>query len=87
MYIEEYLNENFPKLELVPTIYDQWDIGSHFSLGEGIYQFKEDEKLNLKLFNNVYKQTLTIFNELFDQDDDLILVVNVYRRIGQKKIN
>ena len=87
MNIEEYLNENFPTVKLVPTIYYQWDIGIHFSLGEEIYQFKENDKLNLERFNTVYKQTLTIFNELFDKDDDLVLVTNIYRQIKQQKIN
>lgn len=87
MNIKAYLNKNFPKVNLVPTIYHQWDMSIHFSLGEGIYQFKENDQLNLERFNTVYKQTLTIFNELFDQGDDLILVTNIYRQIGQQKIN
>lgn len=87
MNIKAYLNKNFPKVNLVPTIYHQWNMSIHFSLGEGIYQFKENDQLNLERFNTVYKQTLTIFNELFDQGDDLILVTNIYRQIGQQKIN
>lgn len=85
MNMDKYLNENFPSVNLVPSIYYQWDIGIHFSLGEEIYQFKENGKLNLERFDTVYKQTLTIFNELFNQDDDLVLVTNIYRQKGQRK--
>ncbi|MFB1050885.1 DUF3885 domain-containing protein [Paraliobacillus sp. JSM ZJ581] len=78
MDIVNYLDKHFSGVKLVPSIYYQWDIGIHFSLGKGMYQFKESDKINLELFNTVYKQTLTIFNELFDQKDDLILVTNTY---------
>ena len=84
MNIMEYLNKNFPTVELVPTVYYQWDIGIHFSLGEGIYQLRENGELNLERFRTGYKQTLTIFNELFDQNDDLFLVTNIYRQKTQQ---
>lgn len=79
MKIVDYLNEKFPTVVLVPSVYYQWDIGIHFSLGEGIYQFKENGELNLEMFSTVYKQTFKIFDELFDQNDDLILVTNNYK--------
>lgn len=79
MKIVDYLNEKFPTVVLVPSVYYQWDIGIHFSLGEGIYQFKENGELNLEMFSTVYKQTSKIFDELFDQNDDLILVTNNYK--------
>lgn len=78
MNIEDYLREYFPGVELVPSLYFQWDIAIHFSLGEGLYQFDENGRLHLERFNQVYKQTKTIFDELFSQEDDLILVTNVY---------
>jgi hypothetical protein len=77
--ISEYLSSNFQKVELVPSIYYQWDIGIHFSLGRNIYQFKEDGTLNLDLFELVYKQTSMIFHDLFEPNDDLFLVTNVYK--------
>lgn len=85
MNIEEYLDKRFPTVELVPTIYYQWDIGIHFSLGEGIYQLKENGELNLERFHTGYKQALTIFKELYDQNDDLFLVTNIYRRKTQQQ--
>ncbi|CRK84753.1 DUF3885 domain-containing protein [Neobacillus massiliamazoniensis] len=79
MNVMNYLNERFPTLKLVPSIYYQWDIGIHLSLAREIYQFTENDELNLKLFRLVYKQISTIFDELFEQNDDLFLVTNVYK--------
>lgn len=81
----DYLNERFPTLELLPSIYYQWDVGIHFSLGGEIYQFKENDELNLERFRLVYKQTSTIFNELFEKDDYFFLVTNVYKHKRKEK--
>jgi len=84
MTIEEYLQEQFPSLELIPSIYNQWDIGIHFSLGKSSYLLKENDEMNLEGFQVIYKQTSQIFNELFDQNDELFLVTNLYKQIKEK---
>ncbi len=87
MKLRNYLNRNFPKVDLVPSIYYQWNIGIHFSLGEEIYQFKEKGELNLERFRIVYSQVNTLFNELFEYNDDLLLVTNVYKhKTNEKRI-
>jgi len=85
MNLKHYLNEKFPTVDLIPSIYYQWDSGIHFSLGGDLYQFNEKDELNLVMFQLVYEQTLTIFNELFDQDDDLFLVTNLYKHKTKEK--
>jgi hypothetical protein len=85
MNIMEYLKERFPSVSLVPSIFYQWDIGIHFSLGGDIYQFRENDELNLERFQLVYKQTSTIFDDLFEQDDFLFLVTNVYKHKTREK--
>jgi hypothetical protein len=77
--IGQYLNNTFPGLVLAPSLYHQWDIGIHFALGSGIYQFKDDGSLNLEMFDRVYSQALSIFNELFLNSDEIYLVTNVYQ--------
>src|SRR4051812_37146719 len=62
----------------MPSIYHQCDIGIHFTLGGTNYQFKENGELNCERFRLVYKQLDTIFNQLFEQDDDVFLVTNMY---------
>lgn len=79
------MEERFPSLELIPSIYNQWGIGIHFCLGENIYQIKENEELNYKRFQIVYEQISTIFNELFEQNDDIFLVTNMYKHKAKEK--
>ncbi|WP_036132594.1 DUF3885 domain-containing protein [Lysinibacillus sphaericus] len=79
MDLDQYLNNAFPGLTLAPSLYHQWDIGIHFELGTGIYQFKDDGSLNLEMFDCVYNQALSIFNELFSDLDEIFLVTNVYQ--------
>lgn len=77
--LDQYLNNVFPGLTLAPSLYHQWDIGIHFELGAGIYQIKDDGSLNLEMFDCVYSQALSIFNELFSDLDEIFLVTNVYQ--------
>ncbi|WP_026011360.1 DUF3885 domain-containing protein [Paenibacillus sp. OSY-SE] len=84
MKLREYLNINFPGLILKPSLYNQWDKGIHFELGKGMYQIKDDGKLNLKMFDRVYSQALSLFNSLFSEQDEIFLVTNVYQRKAYK---
>ncbi|MGE7839270.1 DUF3885 domain-containing protein [Lysinibacillus sp. NPDC093712] len=79
MDLGQYLTSTFPGLTLVPSLYQQWDIGIHFELGAGMYQFKDDGSLNYEMFDCVYSQVLSIFNELFSDSDEIFLVTNVYQ--------
>lgn len=84
MDLQEYLHKTFPGLILKPSLYLQWKTGVHFGLAEGIYQFKKDDELNLHMFNMAYRQAITLFNALFDDEDELFLATNVYQ---EKKAN
>ncbi|MBU8569508.1 DUF3885 domain-containing protein [Bacillus subtilis] len=86
MKIMEYMEERFQNLEFTPSIYNQWGIGIHFCLGKNIYQLKENEELNLKRFQVVYEQITILFNELFEQNDDIFLVTNMYKHKKEKCI-
>jgi Domain of unknown function (DUF3885) len=82
--LREYLNTTFPGLHLMPSLYHQWEIGLHFELGEGIYQLTDDGRLNHDRFNRVYSQALSIFHQLFSDEDEMFLVTNVYERKDPK---
>ena len=88
--LDQYLNNAFPGLTLAPSLYYQWDIGIHFELGAGIYQIRDDGSLNLEMFDCVYSQALSIFNELFSDLDEIFLVTNVYQHrsdeINKKRV-
>ncbi|KFF57094.1 hypothetical protein CM50_19455 [Bacillus subtilis] len=85
MNVIGYMEERFQNLELIPSIYNQWGTGIHFCLGENIYQLKANEELNLKMFRIVYEQISIIFNELFEQNDDIFLVANMYKHKKKEK--
>ena len=86
MELNDYLHTFFPGLILKPSLYHQWDIGLHFELGAEMYQFKEGtDELNLKMFERVYSQALTIFTNLFSQEDEVFLVTNVYKHITERR--
>ena len=78
MELKDYLNRVFPELILKPSLYNQWAIGIHFEFSKGIYPFKDDGKLNRKMFELTYIQALSIFNDLFQEKDNIFLVTNVY---------
>ena len=87
MDLNKYLNTFFPGLVLKPSLYHQWDIGLHFELGGGVYQFKEGtEKLDFERFKQVYRQTHCIFQEIFSEEDVVFLVTNVYKRTTEHRI-
>lgn len=87
MHLNDYLQGRFRTLALVPSIYHQWDIGIHFTLGENIYPLKENGDMNLEGFQVIYQQIFDIFNDLFEQDDGLFLVTNIYKRTKEKATN
>lgn len=86
MKLESYLQETFPNLELVPSLYHQWERSIHFSLAEGIPPFLESgDRLNDDMFQTAYEQIRTLFHELFDEEDELFVVANLYREKEQRK--
>ncbi|MFS0881087.1 DUF3885 domain-containing protein [Metabacillus niabensis] len=87
MELKEYLQTTFPGLDLVPSLYNQWNIGLHFELGRDLYQFKEDGRLNLELFEMVYSQAMALFSYLFSEQDEIFLVTNVYRNKRNTRSN
>lgn len=86
MLLKHYVNENFPGLVLKPSLYYQWDKRIHFELAKGLYQLNDQsDELNPIYFQTVYKQALTLFHELFSDDDELFLVANIYQHKNYKK--
>ena len=79
MTIKEYMDATFPGLILKPSLYHQWHTGIHFELAKEFYQFKDGgDKLNPAYFNQVQEQCLSLFNEIFSEEDQIFLVTNLY---------
>ena len=80
MELRDYINTNFPGLVLKPSLYYQWNNSIHFDLAKGLYQLQDDtDNLNPDYFNTVYDQAISLFNELFSDEDKILLVTNVYQ--------
>ncbi len=92
MELRDYINTNFPGLILKPSLYYQWNKSIHFDLAKGLYQLKEEtDELNPDYFNTVYDQAISLFNDLFSDEDKILLVTNIYqykdyRRSSKRKI-
>ena len=80
MELRDYINTNFPGLVLKPSLYYQWNNSIHFDLAKGLYQLQDDtDNLNPEYFNTVYDQAISLFNDLFSDEDKILLVTNVYQ--------
>ena len=86
MKITKLMDEFYKGLLLTPAIYHSLDLGIHVELGEDIYQFNEDGKLNMKRFHSVYNHVAEIFPLLFKKDDDVILIANSYPSDSNKTV-
>ncbi|WP_281202843.1 DUF3885 domain-containing protein [Cytobacillus kochii] len=85
MELSNYLQSQFPGLKLMPSIYQQWNIGIPFTFAEEIYQFNEQGQLNMDRFELVYEQATTLFKELFASEDEVMLVTNMYKMAKKEK--
>lgn len=85
MELSNYLQSHFPGLKLMPSIYQQWNIGIPFTFAKEIYQFNEQGQLNMDRFELVYEQATTLFNELFASEDEVMLVTSMYKMVEKEK--
>lgn len=85
MELSNYLQSQFPGLKLMPSIYQQWNIGIPFTFAEEIYQFNEQGQLNMNRFELVYEQATTLFKELFASEDEVMLVTKMYKMAEKEK--
>lgn len=79
MDVTSYMKIHFPSVQLKPSLTEQWGIGIHFSLGNEIYQLEANHRLNQHRFLTVYNQALQLFFDLFNDNDEIFFVTNVYK--------
>ncbi|MFJ7745572.1 DUF3885 domain-containing protein [Peribacillus sp. NPDC097295] len=75
MLLNDYMNENFPNLNLRPALFYNWEVGIRFELGiewEVGNHFKNDPYTR-----GAYKRAVTLFESLHSQEEDVIVVVDV----------
>ncbi len=75
MFLNHYMNKNFPNLELRPPLFYSWEIGIRFELGvdyDSDYAYE-----NSPYLQGVYKRAITLFKFLHSQNDVIYIVVDV----------
>ncbi|AXK21732.1 TPA: DUF3885 domain-containing protein [Bacillus toyonensis] len=80
MQLKEYMNQTFPGVTLVPSIYSQWENHLHFDFGKDKYQIVEGtDDLNMEYFSQLYTYNKYLFEDIFLKEDVVFVVANVYR--------
>ena len=75
MLFNEFMNENFPNLELRRPVFYSWKIGIRFELG---VDYDSDFAYeNSPYLQGVYKRAITLFKSLHSNNDDIYIVVDV----------
>ena len=75
MALNNFMDENFPNLELRSALFYNWDIGIRFKLGvdyDSDYCYE-----NSPYLKGVYKRAITLFKTLHLQEDEIFVVANV----------
>lgn len=72
--LNQYLDEHFPDLKLCPPLFYYAPIGIRFEMG--------DPEICLKkgYMKQVYHRSVTLFREVFSQNDEMFLVVAAHRK-------
>ncbi|MEK9198261.1 MULTISPECIES: DUF3885 domain-containing protein [Bacillales] len=86
MELKQIMDKHYSSLSLTPDFYRQWNMGIHLELGNDIYQFDDNNRINIDMFHAVYKQVSEIVPILFSKTDDVLLVVNAYPKETNKVV-
>jgi hypothetical protein len=75
MFINEYMHETFPNLELRPPLFYSWEIGIRFELG--VEWKREYDYPNHPYALGCYKRAITLFEALHFPTDNIFVVMDV----------
>lgn len=71
MDLVQFLENNYPNLELRPPLFYDWDIGIRFELGVNMQE-------NRHYMRDMYKRAITLFRALHKDDEEICIVANVH---------
>ncbi|MCM3729181.1 DUF3885 domain-containing protein [Neobacillus cucumis] len=75
MLLNNFMNENFPNLELRPPLFYCWDIGIRFELG--VEWKREYDYPNNPYVLGCYKRAITLFEALHSPTEEICVVTDV----------
>jgi len=86
MNLDDYLAKYFPKLELKQPVFYNWDYGLRFGLGYLNPWIDENRTItNKKYFQSALNRANSLYECIFDMDDDVFVVCQRYSD-GRQKI-
>ncbi|WP_225744815.1 DUF3885 domain-containing protein [Marinilactibacillus sp. Marseille-P9653] len=71
MYLDDFMQQHFPNLELYPSLFYKWGIGIRYELGQ-----EKNDSLESYLYD-AYKRAKTLFEFLHQPDDTILIVIDV----------
>lgn len=75
MFLEDFINENFPALELGPALFYSRNPAIRFELG---VNYRSDYAYESSPYvQGVYYRAITLFEALHSQNDEILIVVDV----------
>ncbi|MED4213453.1 DUF3885 domain-containing protein [Priestia megaterium] len=78
-YFYKYIEENFIDADIKKPLFYNFPIGIRFELGN------PNQVLQKNYMKQVYERSLTLFEEIFDENDEMYLMVYANRNICDKK--
>lgn len=76
MQLNDFMNENYPNLQLRPPLFYSWDIGIRFELG--VDWKKEYDYPNNPYVLGCYKRAITLFESLHSPTEEIFVVMDVH---------
>ncbi|RJS50177.1 hypothetical protein [Bacillus sp. PK3_68] len=78
MDLQPYLSEEFNDLDLIRDSFMEHKFSVHLQLEKNLSPFKDDsDELNELYFKSVYKNAISIFEDLFQNGDSVFLVLHI----------
>ncbi|MGE6556296.1 DUF3885 domain-containing protein [Exiguobacterium artemiae] len=78
MKLNDYFHTHFDNTHVLEESFAERPLTLSLDLQKELYQIQEDsDELNMAYFEKVYQKSLTLFEDLFQEDDRLYLIVRV----------
>ncbi|MET4654780.1 hypothetical protein ABIC15_001499 [Exiguobacterium sp. PvP048] len=82
MNLNAYFRTHFDNPDILEESFAERPLTLSLDLEKGLYQIQEDsDELNMAYFEKVYQKSLTLFEDLFQEDDRLYLIVRVRKEL------
>ena len=82
MNLNAYFRTHFDNPDILEESFAERPLTLSLDLQKGLYQIQEDsDELNMAYFEKVYQKSLTLFEDLFQEDDRLYLIVRVRKEL------